>query len=165
MIIYFDGPNVNFVNSIIEYDLIKKLSPELTLNLLTSDKKTDFEEKLRQYDNSHKKKTNVNNIQRELINLLSYDFDPFYVGLDKSENEEEEEEKEKKNEQINNSNNKVPTTNYNDNTNSSINDMRFINNPLFNNGINNKLQNMNNQINVKTNSSNKIKLIFNDNIL
>ena len=176
MIIYFDGPNINFVNSIIEYDLIKKLSPECTLNLLTSDKKTDFEEKLKQYDNSHKKKTNVNNIQRELINLLSYDFDPFFVGLDKSENEEEgkekerekekekerEKEKEKENELTNNSNNKVPITKYNDSTNSSINDMRFINNPLFNNGINNNLHNMNNQINVKTNFSNRINL--NDNM-
>ena len=172
MIIYFDGPNVNFVNSIIEYDLIKKLPSECILNLLTSDKKTNFEEKLKQYDNSQKKKTNVNHIQRELINLLSYDFDPFLVGLDKFENEEEEEEKEKEkekekkeekeNELANNSNNKMTITNYNDNINSSINDMRFINNPLFNNGINNNLHNMNNQINNNSNSSNRINL--NDNM-
>ena len=165
MIIYFDGPNTNFVNSIIEYDLIKKLSPECILNLLTSDKKNNFEEKLKQYDNSHNKKTNVNHIQRELINLLSYDFDPFLVGLDKIENEEEDEkegkEEEKENKLANNSNNQAQITNYNDNTNSSINDMRFINNP-FNNGINNSFHNINNQINVNTNSSNKMNL--NDNL-
>ena len=165
MIIYFDGPNTNFVNSIIEYDLIKKLSPECILNLLTSDKKNNFEEKLKQYDNSHNKKTNVNHIQRELINLLSYDFDPFLVGLDKIENEEEDEkegkEEEKENKLANNSNNQAQITNYNDNTNSSINDMRFINNP-FNNGINNSFHNINNQINVNTNSSNKMNV--NDNL-
>ena len=165
MIIYFDGPNTNFVNSIIEYDLIKKLSPECILNLLTSDKKNNFEEKLKQYDNSHNKKTNVNHIQRELINLLSYDFDPFLVGLDKIENEEEDEkegkEEEKENKLANNSNNQAQITNYNDNTNSSINDMRFINNP-FNNGINNSFHNINNQFNVNTNSSNKMNV--NDNL-
>jgi len=165
MIIYFDGPNVNFINSIIEYDLIKKLPSECILNLLTSDKKTNFEEKLKQYDNSHNKKTNVNHIQRELINLLSYDFDPFLVGLDKIENEEEDEkegkEEEKQSKLAINSNNQEPISNYNDNANSSMKDMRFINNP-FNNGINNDFHNMNNHINVNTNSSNKMNL--NDNM-
>ena len=70
MIFYLDRSNINFINSIIEYDLIKNVPPEYTLNLLTSDKKSDNEnssESFNQKDNSQSSNLNVNNIQRELI--------------------------------------------------------------------------------------------------
>ena len=37
MIIYPDGPNINFVNSILEKDIIKRIPSDYSLNLLTLD--------------------------------------------------------------------------------------------------------------------------------
>ena len=37
MIIYPDGPSINFVNSILEKDIIEKIPSDYSLNLLTSD--------------------------------------------------------------------------------------------------------------------------------
>jgi hypothetical protein len=86
MFIYFEKPNSNLINSIIEYDL-KKLPPESSLNLLTMDKNIQDENKERKLSQNETSKfnTNVNNIQRELINLLSYDYDSIPSNLEKED--------------------------------------------------------------------------------
>ena len=153
MIIYFDGPNVNFINSIIEYDLIKKLLPEYTLNLLISDggkQNENNDEKSKSNENSPH--SNMKNIQRELINLLSYDYDTISNGLEKDDKKEEEEEEEEEGVNIeNNSQNNlnIDRQNTNNSNNSSSKDnINYINNPLFNNRINSNLHNINNSINM-----------------
>ena len=37
MILYPDGPNINFVNSVLEKDIFKRIPLDYSLNLLTSD--------------------------------------------------------------------------------------------------------------------------------
>ena len=77
MILYFEGPNSNKDNPFIEYDYIKKLPPQYTFNLLFKDKKNNKNNKKEFIEKNSKSKinSNVNNIQRELINLLSYDLE------------------------------------------------------------------------------------------
>ena len=77
MIFYFDGPNSKVVKSLIEYDFIKRLQPQYTINLLTKDIKVNKKdnEKINKKNNKSQVSSNVNSIQRELINLLSYDFE------------------------------------------------------------------------------------------
>ena len=148
MIFYFDGPNINFINSIIEYDLMKKVPPEYTLNLLTSDNKSENDnssESLNQKDNSQSSNFNVNNIQRELINLLSYDFE-------KDEENDDEFEDKSITDSIKNTTNKDGNNkNY-----LSMEDEKYMNSPLFNNGINYSLNNINNPININTNFPERI---------
>ena len=82
MILYPDGPNINFVNSILEKDIIKRIPSDYSLNLLTLDKnKFNKNYKKLKSNNSDIK---VNNIQRELINLLDYE-DNFIYFPDKKE--------------------------------------------------------------------------------
>ena len=73
MIIYPDGPNINFVNSILEKDIIKKIPSDYSLNILiSSEVKLEKSNKMK----SSNKSINVNNIQRDLINLLNYECEP-----------------------------------------------------------------------------------------
>ena len=77
MIIYPDGPSLNFVNSILEKDIIGRIPSDYSLNLLTSD-----ENKLENDNNKIKSNNiniNVNNIQRELINLLNFELDQSFI--------------------------------------------------------------------------------------
>ena len=157
MILYYDGPNVNFVNSIIEYDLIKKVPPQYTLNLLTTDKQKEKEkekiineEKIETSENLQIN-SNVNNIQRELINLLSYDFDPILPGSDKNEKNEGENENEL-NDLIIDSEQDISNNNSNP---------RFINNSLFNSRINN-LHNINNPMNISARINSNLNNNLND---
>ena len=164
MIIYFDRPNVNFINSIIEYDLIKKLRPEYTLNLITSDKNKAIEnndEKQNQNYNSQSY-MNINSIQRELIKLLSYDFDSISNDFEKLENEE----KQFKDNSKNNSTKSISIQNQNNDNNSPIptEDIKNINNSLFNNGINNNFQNINNPMNINMNIQDRINTQLNKNL-
>ena len=70
MIIYPDGPSINFVNSILEKDIIKRIPSDYSLNLLiSSEAKLEENNKMK----SSNKSINVNNIQRDLINLLNYE--------------------------------------------------------------------------------------------
>ena len=64
MIIYPDGPSLNFVNSILEKDIIGRIPSDYSLNLLTSD-----ENKL-ENDNNKSKSKNINinvNIQMQTM--------------------------------------------------------------------------------------------------
>ena len=84
MIIYSDGPSINFVNSILEKDIMGRIPSDYSLNLLTSD-----ENQLENDNNKIKSNNiniNVNNIQRELINLLNYELDQSFIQ-DKNEKE------------------------------------------------------------------------------
>ena len=161
MIIYFDGPNVNFINSIIEYDLIKKIPPEYTLNLLTSDKnKKDYNNIENSNQNDTSKNMNVYSIQRELINLLSYDYDPISNVLDKEEKEEKKEESKE------NLQNYSTEKMFNLNLPLINDDLRYMNNQIFNNRVNNNnnLYNINNPMNINMNIPAKINPQFNNNL-
>ena len=83
MIIYSDGPNISFVNSILEKDIIKRIPADYSLNLLISRKP-----KLESYNKVkfNSKNFNLNNIQRDLINLLNYDDEHFFKGKAEEEN-------------------------------------------------------------------------------
>ena len=71
MIIYPDGPNINFVNSILEKDIFKRIPLDYSLNLLTSDRNDlEIDKDKIKLNNSN---INANNIQRYLINLLNYE--------------------------------------------------------------------------------------------
>ena len=77
MILYPDGPNINFVNSILEKDIIKRIPSDYSLNLLTLD-----QNKLENKDTRIKSNNDdikVNNIQRELINLLNYETEQSFI--------------------------------------------------------------------------------------
>ena len=77
MIIYQDGPSINFVNSILEKDIIKRIPSDYSLNLLTLD-----QNKLENKDTRIKSNNDdikVNNIQRELINLLNYETEQSFI--------------------------------------------------------------------------------------
>ena len=77
MILYFDSPIFKTDNFLIEYNYIKKLPAQYTFNLLTKDKKSNKEnnEEKNKKNNKSQISSNVNNIQRELINLLSSDLE------------------------------------------------------------------------------------------
>ena len=81
MIIYPDGPCISFVNSILEKDIIKRIPADYSLNLLISRK-----QKLEGYNKFKINNKNLNNIQRDLINLLNYDDQNFFQ--DKTEEED-----------------------------------------------------------------------------
>ena len=83
MIIYPDGPGINFVNSILEKDIIKRIPSDYSLNLLiSSEAKLEENNKTK----SSNKSINVNNIQRDLINLLNYENEQSFI-LDKNDKE------------------------------------------------------------------------------
>ena len=83
MIIYPDGPSINFVNSILEKDIIKRIPSDYSLNLLiSSEAKLEENNKTK----SSNKSINVNNIQRDLINLLNYENEQSFI-LDKNDKE------------------------------------------------------------------------------
>ena len=83
MIIYPDGPSINFVNSILEKDIIKRIPSDYSLNLLiSSEAKLEENNKTK----SSNKSINVNNIQRDLINLLNYEVEQSFI-LDKNDKE------------------------------------------------------------------------------
>ena len=83
MIIYPDGPSINFVNSILEKDIIKRIPSDYSLNLLiSSEAKLEENNKMK----SSNKSINVNNIQRDLINLLNYENEQSFI-LDKNDKE------------------------------------------------------------------------------
>ena len=81
MIVYPDGPCISFVNSILEKDIIKRIPADYSLNLLISRK-----QKLEGYNKFKINNKNLNNIQRDLINLLNYDDQNFFQ--DKTEEED-----------------------------------------------------------------------------
>jgi len=145
MIFYFDGPNSKVVKSLIEYDFIKRLQPQYTINLLTKDIKVNKKdnEKINKKNNKSQVSSNVNSIQRELINLLSYDFE---------QNSINEEVQNESNPDINETelmDNNISYSNNNNNTNNSsylMNDIRCINNPLHKNKNSKKTNNANNEI-------------------
>ena len=83
MIIYPDGPSINFVNSILEKDIIKRIPSDYSLNLLISSE-AKLEEKNK--TKSSNKSINVNNIQRDLINLLNFENEQSFI-LDKNDKE------------------------------------------------------------------------------
>ena len=83
MIIYPDGPSINFVNSILEKDIIKRIPSDYSLNILiSSETKIETNNKMK----SSNKSINVNNIQRDLINLLNYENEQSFI-LDKNDKE------------------------------------------------------------------------------
>ena len=83
MIIYPDGPSINFVNSILEKDIINRIPSDYSLNLLiSSEAKLEENNKMK----SSNKSINVNNIQRDLINLLNYEYEQSFI-LDKNDKE------------------------------------------------------------------------------
>ena len=83
MIIYPDGPSINFVNSILEKDIIKRIPSDYSLNLsISSEAKLEENNKMK----SSNKSINVNNIQRDLINLLNYENEQSFI-LDKNDKE------------------------------------------------------------------------------
>ena len=83
MIIYPDGPSINFVNSILEKDIIKRIPSDYSLNLLiSSEAKLEENNKMK----SSNKSINVNNIQRDLINLLNFENEQSFI-LDKNDKE------------------------------------------------------------------------------
>ena len=83
MIIYPDGPSINFVNSILEKDIIKRIPSDYSLNLLiSSEAKLEENNKTK----SSNKSINVNNIQRDLINLPNYENEQSFI-LDKNDKE------------------------------------------------------------------------------
>ena len=83
MIIYPDGPGINFVNSILEKDIIKRIPSDYSLNLLiSSEAKLEENNKMK----SSNKSINVNNIQRDLINLLNFENEQSFI-LDKNDKE------------------------------------------------------------------------------
>ena len=150
MIFYFDRPNINFINSIIEYDLIKKVHPEYTLNLLTSDNYNENDNSEEKSDqNAQSSNLNVINIQRQLINLLSYDYDT-----------EEKNDDEIGKISITNSNKSISINNQN-NKSPSRQEEKYKNSPLFNNGIN---YDINNPININTNFPERINTRLYNNI-
>ena len=74
MILYPDCPNINFVNSITEKDIVRSIPSDNSLNLLTSTK-NKFEPNNKSKAKPIDKKINLSNIYRELINLLNYEID------------------------------------------------------------------------------------------
>ena len=150
MILYFNQPNVKFISSIIEYDLIKKLPPEYTLNLLTTDKNKQIKDIKEKEDN--KSIFNVNNIQRELLNLLSNDLDNISEKDDEKAVEFE-------------NNLKNPEQKDNNENPSMIKDSIINNNSYFNNRIdNNNLLKINNSMNFNMNNPGKEISNLNNNL-
>ena len=158
MILYFNSPNANFINSIIEYDLMKNIPPSYNLNLLISDKnkqKENNEENIEKISNSQSN-TNVNNIQRELINLLSYDLDSTTNELEKDDDKEENFE-----------NNPIINFNKNNRNDNSLikNEMIFTNSYYNNNNRNdNKIDNINNPTDLNMNMPTRINSNLNNNL-
>jgi len=152
MIFYFDGPYSKIDNPFIEYDSINKLPSQYTFNLLTKDKKDNKKGK-KVKNNKSQINSNVNNIQRELINLLSSDLE-----LNKGNEQIQRVSNPEMNEAeiiINNNN-----SNLNENTNSNIslmNDTRYMNNSLNKYKINNNSNNINSQTYLKNPRNNKSK--------
>ena len=139
MLLYFDVQNSKAIKSIIEYDYIKKLPPQYSFNILTKDKKSNKKdnEDINKNNNKSKVSSNVHNIQRELINLLSFDYE---------QNSINEEFQNDPNQEINESEfikeTNISNLNHNTNTNSSLmNGIRYMNNPLQNNNKNNNNSN------------------------
>ena len=150
MILYFDGPT-KADNSLIEYDYIKRLPSQYSFNLLTKDKISNKKNSKEKNDKLHIN-SNVNNIQRELINLLSYDLEL------NSRNEEFQRELNpvmKKVEFF--IDNNISNLNYNVKAPYLMNDIRYINNSLHKNIICNKSNNINNKkyLNKNRNIKNK----------
>jgi hypothetical protein len=139
MLFYFDDLNSKAIKSLIEYDYIKKLPPQYTFNLLTKDKRSNKKDKedINKKNNNSQISSNVNNIQRELINLLSYDYE---------QNSINEEFQKDQNQEINEEEfiieNNISNLNDNININSSLmNGIRYMNNTLQNNNENNNNSN------------------------
>ena len=86
MIVYPDGPCVSFVNSILEKDIIKRIPADYSLNLLISRK-----QKLESYNKFKVNNKNLNNIQRDLINLLNYDDQNYFQDKAEEGNYEQNE--------------------------------------------------------------------------
>jgi len=159
MIIYYDDSNSKAINSLIEYDYIKKLPPQYTLNILTKDKKSNKKGNTK-INKKSQISSNLNYIQRELINLLSFDLEQ------NGGNEElQKESKPELNQSKFTKDNNISNLNDSTNANSSLmKDIKYMNNPLYENKIRNKLYNKSNQIyyyymNIPLNNKNK-----NDNI-
>ena len=131
MILYPDGPNINFVNSVLEKDIFKRIPLDYSLNLLTSDTiDLEMDKDKIKLKNSN---INVNNIQRYLINLLNYETDQNIF--------QEKNEKESTNFEEGEENSNIQKYNLNIN-NEGINDLIKINKEKrseSNNEINNDL--------------------------
>ena len=151
MIIYFDGPTKS-VTSLIEYDCIKRLPSQYSFNLLTKDKKSN-KKNAKEKNDKTQINSNLNNIQRELINLLSNDLELNFGN---------EEFQRESNPEINEVDNNISYLNKNLIVGSNLmNDIRYMNNPLNKEIINKNSYNANNQKNLNKNRNNKNK---NDNI-
>ena len=168
MIIYYDDSHSKAINSLIEYDYIKKLPPQYTLNILTKDKKSNKKGNTK-INKKSQISSNLNYIQRELINLLSFDLEQ------NGGNEElQKESKPELNLSKFTKDNNISNLNDNTNANSSLmKDIKYMNNPLYENKIRNKLYNKSNQIyyyymNIPLNNKNKndkIGYIIDSNII
>ena len=152
MIFYFDRPNSKTDNPFIEYDYIKKLPPQYTLNLLIKDKKNNKKDN-KEKNSKSQINSKVNNIQRELINLLSYDLELNNVN---EEFQKESNPEINKTEFIKDNN----ITNLNDNTNHNSflkKDTRYMNNPINKNKDKINSNNINDQIYFENPRNNKNK--------
>lgn len=147
MIIYPDGPSINFVNSILEKDIIEKIPSDYSLNLLTSDE--DSLENDKNKIKSNNKNVNVNNIQRELINLLDYE--------NESSSIQEKNEKEYNNFYEKELNNQKYYSNINENETDDLINGNKEKGIEFNNQINEKLNVFNNQQNIYNSTKNNQK--------
>ena len=147
MIIYPDGPSINFVNSILEKDIIEKIPSDYSLNLLTSDE--DNLENDKNKIKSNNKNVNVNNIQRELINLLDYE--------NESSSIQEKNEKEYNNFYEKELNNQKYYSNINENETDDLINGNKEKGIEFNNQINEKLNVFNNQQNIYNSTKNNQK--------
>ena len=157
MILYFDDPNSKRDNFLIGNEYIKKLPAQYTFNLLIKDKKSNKEdnEEKKKKNNKSKISSNVNNIQRELINLLCSNLE---------QNSEIEEFQSEPNQVKNKAefikNNKIYNLNDNSNVDSSLmGGAIYIDNPNYYNKININSNNLNNHkyYNVKIYRNNKNK--------
>jgi len=147
MIIYPDGPSINFVNSILEKDIIEKIPSDYSLNLLTSDE--DSLENDKNKIKSNNKNVNVNNIQRELINLLDYE--------NESSSIQEKNEKEYNNFYEKELNNQKYYSNINENETDDLINGNKEKGIEFNNQINEKLNVFNNRQNIYNSTKNNQK--------
>ena len=167
MIIYPDGPNINFVNSILEKDIIKRIPSDYSLNLLTLD-----QNKLENKDTRIKSNNDdikVNNIQRELINLLNYETEQSFIQ-EKTEKEFQNKEEFNDKQDYSDINNETTDDLINENKESNAELSNEMNNNLYiiknKNNYNNINQMKIGQKNcdIKDNNKNKKNLDDNNNL-
>ena len=167
MIIYPDGPNINFVNSILEKDIIKRIPSDYSLNLLTLD-----QNKLENKDTRIKSNNDdikVNNIQRELINLLNYETEQSFIQ-EKTEKEFQNKEEFNNKQDYSDINNETTDDLINENKESNAELSNEMNNNLYILKNKNNYNNINQmkigqkKFDIKDINKNKKNLDDNDNL-